>query len=85
MNSKAVAVGTSLVLAVAADDIYRTIYIHHQSQNAIYIGGDNLTTANGLHIEKDQTMTIELPAKQTIYAISSHASQELRVLTPDLD
>ena len=85
MNSKAVAVGTSLVLAVAADDIHRTIYIHHQSQNAIYIGGDNLTTANGLHIEKDQTLTIELPAKQTIYAISSHASQEIRVLTPDLD
>ena len=85
MNSKALAVGTSLVLAVPADDIHRTIYIHHQSQNAIYIGGDNLTTANGLHLEKDQTLTIELPAKQTIFAISSHAAQEIRILTPDLD
>jgi len=85
MKSTALTVGTSSVLAVAADDIHRQIYIHHQSGNFIYIGGDDLTTSNGLHIEKDQTLTIELPANQTIFAISSHADQEVRILTPDVD
>ena len=85
MKSTAVAVGTTLVLAVAADDTKRVIYIHHQSANAIYIGGDDVTTSNGLHVEKDDTIAIELPSRQTIYAIASHAAQEIRVLTPDVD
>lgn len=85
MKSTAVAVGTTLVLAVAADDTHRVIYIHHQSNNAIYIGGADVTTSNGLHIEKDDTIAIELPSRQTIYAIASHAAQEIRVLTPDVD
>ena len=85
MKSTAITVGTSRVLAVAADDIHRVIYIHHQSANSIYIGGDDVTTSNGLHIEKDQTISIELSSRETIYAIASHADQELRTLTPDVD
>ena len=68
-----------------ADDTKRVIYIHHQSSNAIYLGGSDVTTTNGLHLEKDDTIAIELPSRQTIYAISSHAAQEIRVLTPDVD
>ena len=85
MKSTALTVGTSRVLAVAADDMHRVIYIHHQSQNSIYIGGDDVTTSNGLHIEKDDTVAIELPSRQNIYAIASHANQELRTLIPDVD
>ena len=85
MKSTAVAVGTTLVLAVAADDTKRVIYIHHQSTNSIYIGGSDVTSSNGLHLEKDNTIAIELPSRQTIYAIASHAAQEIRVLTPDVD
>ena len=85
MKSTAITVGTSRVLAVAADDVHRVIYIHHQSTNSIYIGGDDVTTSNGFTIEKDDTIAIELPSRQTIYAIASHADQELRTLTPDVD
>lgn len=85
MKSTALTVGTSSVLAVAADDMHRVIYIHDQSQNSIYIGGADVTTSNGFHIEKDDTIAIELPSRQTIYAIASHADQQLRTLTPDVD
>lgn len=85
MKSSAVTVGTTAVLVVAADDTHRTIYIHHQSNNAIYLGGADVSTANGLHIEKDDTLAIVLPMKETLYAISSHADQEIRVLTPNTD
>lgn len=85
MKSTALTVGTSRVLAVAADDMHRVIYIHHQSTNSIYIGDADVTTSNGFHLEKDDTIAIELPSRQTIYAIASHADQELRTLTPDVD
>lgn len=85
MKSTALTVGTSRVLAVAADDMHRVIYIHHQSQNSIYIGGEDVTTTNGFTIEKNVNLGIELPSRQTIYAIASHADQELRTLTPDVD
>jgi hypothetical protein len=85
MKSIAVAVGTTRVLAVSADDTPRVVYIHHQSTNSIYLGGSDVTTSNGLHIQKDDTVAIELPSRQDIYAIASHAAQEIRVLTPDVD
>lgn len=85
MRSVAVTVGTERVLAVSADDQNRTIYIHHQSQNDVYVGGSDLSTSNGLHVEKDSTIAIVLPLKEVLYAISSHADQEIRILLPDGD
>jgi hypothetical protein len=85
MKSSAVTVGTTAVLVVASDDTHRTVYLHHESNQAIYIGGSDLTTANGLHMKKSQTMTFVVPSKQTLYAIADLAGQELRVLTPDVD
>lgn len=85
MKSTAVAVGTDRVIAVAADDTHRTVYLHHESNHAIYLGGDDLTTSNGLHMKKSENLAIVVPSRQTIYAISDTADQELRVLTPDVD
>ena len=85
MKSSAVSVGTSAVLLVAADDIHRTVYLHHESVNNIYIGDSSVNTANGFHIEKNQSVSIVLPSRQTLYAIASHADQEIRLLTPDTD
>ena len=85
MRSAAVAVGTEAVLLVEADDTHRTVYLHHESNQAIYLGGSNVSTANGLHMKKSENLAIVLPARQTIYAISDAAAQELRILTPDID
>lgn len=85
MKSSAVTVGTTAEVVVAADDVARTVYLHHESNQAIFLGGSDVTTANGLHMKKSQTYTIALKAKETIYAIADLAGQELRVLTPDVD
>ena len=85
MRSAAVAVGTTAVLVIAADDTHRTVYIHHESDNNIYLGGDNVSTTNGLHLKKGSTREIVVPSRQTIYAISDTAAQEVRILTPDID
>jgi len=85
VKSAAVTVGTTAVLVLAADDLHRVIYVHHESNQAIYLGGVNVTTSNGLHVEKDDTIAIELPQRQTLYAIADLAGQEIRVLYPDQD
>ena len=85
MKSTAVTVGTTAVLIVPADDTHRTVYLHHESNHAIYLGGSNVSTANGLHMKKSENLAIVVPARQTIYAISDTAAQELRILTSDID
>lgn len=85
MRSAAVTVGTTAVVAVASDDIDRTVYLHHESNQAIYLGGSNVTTANGLHMKKSQNYAIVLPQRATLYAIADLAGQELRILTPAID
>lgn len=85
MKSSAVTVGTDAALIVAADDLARTVYLHHESNQAIFLGGSDVSTANGLHMKKGQTYTITLKAKETLYAVADLAGQELRVLTPDVD
>jgi hypothetical protein len=85
MRSTAVSVGTTAVLLIAADDTHRTVYLHHESNHAIYLGGSNVSTGNGLHMKKSENLSIVLPSRQTIYAVSDTADQEIRVLTPDVD
>lgn len=85
MKSSVVTVGTTAVLVVASDDTHRTVYLHHESNQAIYIGGADVTTANGLHMKKAQNYVIVVPSRQTLYAIADLAGQEVRVLTPDVD
>ena len=85
MRSAAVTVGTEAVLVIAADDTNRTVYIYHESNQAIYLGGNNVSAANGLHMKKNENLAIVVPARQTIFAISDTAAQELRILTPDID
>jgi hypothetical protein len=88
MRSYKQTVTSTRALLVAADDINRTIYIHHDADNEIvYIGGSNVDTANGFHIHKLETLTFFLPAKETLWAVKDDSGDavDLWVLTPDAD
>ena len=86
MRSSAVTVTTSPTLLVAADDTYRTIYLHVTGNEIVYIGGENVTTTNGVDLEKHTSpIEIIIPSKQTLYAIVSADTANVRVLTPDID
>lgn len=84
MKSIAITVTTSPTLVVAADNIPRTCYLHSTS-GSLYIGGNNVTSSNGLHLSNGQTIEIFVPTNETVYAITSSSSHTMRVLTPDLD
>jgi hypothetical protein len=73
---------------VAADNINRTVYIHHDADNEIvYIGGADVSVANGFHLHKLDSLSFFIPAQQSLYAIKDGTGDnvEIWVLTPDED
>jgi hypothetical protein len=86
MRSTSVTVGTTPTLLVAADDLNRYVYLHVIGNTGVYLGGSTVTTATGTLTEK-HTSPIELfiPSRQTLYGVVATATEDVRVLTPDVD
>lgn len=86
MKSVSVTVGTSPTLLVAADDKYRKVYVHVVGNSTVYLGHESVSTSNGLATEKHTSpMEFEVPSKETIYAIVAASTEDVRVMTPDVD
>lgn len=85
MISKAVTVETTATLICPADDKHRVVYIHNASGAKVYIGGSDVSTTNGFHLANSESVTIEVPTSETVYAIVATGSQAISVLTPNLD
>jgi hypothetical protein len=86
MNSTAKTVTTTASLVIAADDTHRTVYMHVVGAGTVYLGGENVTSSNGLLTEKHTApLEIVIPQKQTLWAVVASGTENLRILTPDVD
>jgi hypothetical protein len=86
MRSNQYTVTTTAQIVVPADNIAREIYIHVLGAGTVYLGHSNVTTANGFLTEKNALpYTLKVPAGENIYALVGTGTEDLRVLTPDLD
>lgn len=86
MRSIAVTVTTSPTLLVAADDTHREVYLHVVGNATVYLGNGSVTTSTGLATEKHTApVAIVIPSKQTLYGIVAADTEDVRVLTPDVD
>ena len=86
MKSQAYSVSTTRVKIVGADNINRTIYLHTLGVGVVYIGGNDVTAANGVLTEKNAVpLELFLPASEELYAITASGTEEERVLTPSQD
>jgi hypothetical protein len=88
MKSYKVTVSDVRQVIVAADDLNRTVYIHHDNDNDIvHIGGADVTVDNGFHIHKLDTISFVVPAKQDLYAVKDNdgGNVECWILIPDGD
>jgi hypothetical protein len=74
-------------LILPADDIARTVYVQIVGNQTIYIGGNDVTSSNGLPYAKHSSPhTVFVPQGQTIYGVCADGvTESVRVLTPDLD
>jgi hypothetical protein len=85
MISKAVSVTTSPTLILPADNIPRTVYVHNGGGAKVYLGGADVSTANGFHLGNDESQDIFVPTNEKLYGIVASSTNTVIVLTPDLD
>lgn len=85
MQSSAVTVGTTATIVVSADDKNRTVYLHNPSGVKFYLGGSNVNTTNGFHLDNGISLTLEVPLRETVYGIVAAGSHQIVVLYPDSD
>ena len=86
MNTFAYSVSTTRVLIVPADNINRTVYLHTIGAGTVYIGGADVTAANGMLTEKNAVpFEIFLPLGESLYAITASGTENVRVMVPSVD
>lgn len=88
MKTTQVTVGTTPTLIVDGDDQNRYIYLQIVNSATIYVGDQEVTTANGMPLEKHSAPhEFFLPLKQKMYGVvtAQVGTADLRILTPDTD
>ena len=86
MKSTNKVVTATASLVIAADNIHRTCYIHVMGNGTVYLGGDDVTSSNGLLTEKHAVpLELVVPQNQTVWAVTASGTENLRILTPDVD
>ena len=85
MISNSVTVGTTAILVVPADDKNRTVYLHNAGGGKVYLGGSNVTSTTGFHLNNNEATELFVPLKETVYGISASGTNAVIVLTPDAD
>lgn len=86
MKSTAATVGTTATKIIAGDDTHRSCYLHVTGNTIVYLGGPDVTTSNGLATQKHTTpLEIVVPSRQELWAVIETGTENVRILTPDVD
>jgi quercetin dioxygenase-like cupin family protein len=81
VKSSKYTVTTTAQIVVPAKNYNREIYTHVIGNGIVYLGGSDVTIANGTSTEKHTApAAFFVPAGETIYAIVESATEDLRVL-----
>ena len=80
MKSEHIAVGLTAVRILTANNLNRRIYFHDDSTHPIYLGGSDVTTSNGLEINKNASIELFIPADEELWAVSNNADQSISIL-----
>ena len=78
-TSSQVSVGTTATLLVAASTFDQTVWVHN-SGGALYIGGSNVTTANGYKLDTDDKMQLPVGDNEGLYGIVASGTNTVFVL-----
>lgn len=86
MNTYAYAVSTTRVKIIASDSINREVYLHTLGAGTVYIGGADVTSANGMLTEKNAVpFAMHLPANEELWAVTASGTENVRVMVPSVD
>lgn len=72
-------IGTDVVRVLGASPARRTVTIQNTGSNAVYIGGEDVSVAQGYQLAAAGALTIELAGE--LYAVAAAAGESVRWLT----
>lgn len=82
MNTQAFTITSTRSKIVSSSVNARQVSIHAIGTGVVYLGGSDVTTANGMLTEKNAVpFTFTLPAHNELWAIASN-TEEIRVMLP---
>ena len=79
-KSAVFSVSTTASIVVPANIAYQAVYLHSAS-GTLYIGGADLTTANGYKLDNGDKLTLMVGDQEALYAITSAGTSTLYVLS----
>lgn len=59
------------------------IYLHNNHSNKMYLGGSDVTSTNGLHMDNGQLIELRIPQDNELYAKSEGTAGVIVVMRPD--
>lgn len=80
MKSAQITVGLTAVRILTANNVNRHVYVHDDSTHPIYLGGSDVTTSNGLKVNKQSSIGLFIPADEELWAVSGNADQTISIL-----
>ena len=73
-------VTTTAAIVVPADIADQTVWLH-SSSGTLYIGGSDVTAANGYRLDNGDKITVAVGDHEALYAITSAGTANLYVLS----
>jgi len=80
-TSAQVSVGVTATVIVAATNFDQTANLHNLGGGAMYLGGANVTTANGYKFDNGDKLTVTVGDHEALYGITASGTQTVAVLS----
>jgi hypothetical protein len=80
-TSAQVVVAATATIIVPATNFDQTVNLHNLGGGAIYLGGSNVTTANGYKFDNGDKLTVTVGDREALYAITASGTQTVAVLS----
>jgi hypothetical protein len=81
VSSGAIAVGTvATIIDGTFNSNFRLIVHNNDNTDAVYLGGPDVTTVNGLVLDKGQFIKLEMNPLESVYAVSGKTGHTISYL-----
>ena len=80
-TSAQISVTTTATIIVPASNFDQTANLHNLGGGAMYLGGANVTTANGYKFDNGDKLTVTVGDHEALYGITASGTQTIAVLS----
>lgn len=79
-SSAQVSVNTTATVLVAATAFDQSVYLHNSGGGIVYLGGADVTTANGYKLDNGDKLSLMVGDHEALYAVTASGTNVVAVL-----